>query len=167
LPSKPRANGRTSFNIANSLLDDVNLRLLQMLQQDPRLSMSELARRVSMSAPAVTERVQRLERTGVIAGYRLDLDPRALGLPIAAYVRVRPGPRQLEKIAELAANTPQVTECHRITGEDCFLLKVQVAAVDQLESILDRFLSYGQTTTSIVQSSPVAPRSLPLETLEH
>ena len=115
-----------------------------------------------MSAPAVTERVQRLERAGVIAGYRLDVDPRALGLPIAAYVRVRPGPRQLEKIADLAVNTPQVTECHRITGEDCFLLKVQVAAVDQLESILDRFLSYGQTTTSIVQSSPVPPRSLPL-----
>jgi Lrp/AsnC family leucine-responsive transcriptional regulator len=150
------------LNISDGLLDEVNLRLLQLLDRNPRLSMSELARRVSMSAPAVTERVQRLERAGVIAGYRLDVDPRALGLPIAAYVRVRPGPRQLEKIADLAVNTPQVTECHRITGEDCFLLKVQVAAVDQLESILDRFLSYGQTTTSIVQSSPVPPRSLPL-----
>jgi Lrp/AsnC family leucine-responsive transcriptional regulator len=103
-----------------------------------------------------------LERAGVIAGYRLDVDPKALGLPVAAYVRVRPAPRQLEKIAELAASTAEVTECHRITGEDCFLLRVQVAAVDQLEGILERFLSYGQTTTSIVQSSPVPPRSLPL-----
>jgi Lrp/AsnC family leucine-responsive transcriptional regulator len=126
------------------------------------MTMAELARRVSMSAPAVTERVQRLEQRGVIAGYRLDVDPKALGLPIAAYIRVRPGPRQLEKIAELASNTPEVTECHRITGEDCFLLKVQVGAVDQLESILDRFLPHGQTTTSIVQSSPVPPRPLRL-----
>ena len=162
-----QGNGRTTFKMGGVLLDDVNLRLLQLLQQDPRLTMSELARQVSMSAPAVSERVQRLERSGVISGYRLEVDPKALGLPIAAYVRVRPGPRQLEKIAELAANTPQVTECHRITGEDCFLLKVQVAAVDQLEGILDRFLSYGQTTTSIVQSSPVPPRSLPLPQRAH
>lgn len=129
-------------------LDEVNLQLLQLLQDEPRLTMTALARRVGMSAPAVTERVQRLEEAGVIAGYRLDIDPRALGLPVAVYVRVRPGPRQLQKVAQLAIDTPQVVECHRITGEDCFLLKVQVEAIDGLETILDRFLPYGQTTTS-------------------
>ena len=126
------------------------------------MNMSALARRVGMSAPAVTERVQRLEETGVIRGYRLDVDPATVGLPVAAWVRVRPGPGQLMKIAEMAADMPEVVECHRITGDDCFLLKVHVAAVDQLETVLDRFLLHGQTNSSIVQSSPVPPRMLQL-----
>jgi len=152
----------SGFGAANGALDRVNLQLLEHLGSDPRLTMAELARRVQMSAPAVTERVQRLEEQGVIAGYRLELDPKALGLPISAYVRIRPGPRQLLKIAELAQGMPEVVECHRITGEDCFLLKVYVAAVEDLEAVLDVFLPYGQTTTSIVQSSPVPRRGLPL-----
>jgi Lrp/AsnC family transcriptional regulator, leucine-responsive regulatory protein len=124
--------------------------------------MSALARRIGMSPPAVTERVQRLERAGVVAGYRTEVDPAALGLPVAAFVRVRPGPGQLEKVAQLAARIPQVSECHRVTGDDCFLLKVHVAAVDELDEVLDQFLRYGQTNSSIVVSSPVPPRPLPL-----
>jgi len=135
---------------------------LRELLDDPRVTIAALARRIGMSAPAVAERIQRLQETGVIAGFRLDLDARALGLPLAAYVRVRPMPGQLQKIAELAKRTPQVVECHRITGEDCFLLKVHVAAIDQIEAVLDAFLAFGQTTTSIVQSSPVPLRALPL-----
>jgi Lrp/AsnC family transcriptional regulator, leucine-responsive regulatory protein len=143
-------------------LDPTNLRLLDELQRNPRISMSELARRLGMSSPAVTERVQRLEAEGVITGYRLELDPRALGWPVAAFVRIRPGPGQLKRIAELAQRTPEVVECHRITGEDCFLMKVHVPEIDRLEEVLDRFLLYGQTTSSILQSSPVPPRPLPL-----
>jgi len=125
------------------------------------MSMSALARRVGLSAPAVTERVQRLAESGVIRGYRLDVDPAAVGLPVAAWVRIKPGPGQLKKIAELATTIPELVECHRITGEDCFLAKVHVAALDQLEDVLDRFLLYGQTVSSIV-SSPVPPRMVPL-----
>jgi Lrp/AsnC family leucine-responsive transcriptional regulator len=143
-------------------LDPVNLRLLDELSRNPRITMSELARRLGMSSPAVTDRVQRLEVNGIITGYRVDLDPRALGWPVAAFVRIRPGPGQLTRIAELAQNTPEVVECHRITGEDCFLLKVFVTEIDKLEDVLDRFLMYGQTTSSIVQSSPVPARPLPL-----
>ena len=143
-------------------LDPVNVRLLNELQRNPRISMSELARRLDMSSPAVTDRVQRLEDNGIITGYRLELDPRALGWPVAAFVRIRPGPGQLTRIAELARDTPEVVECHRITGEDCFLLKIYVAEIDKLEEVLDRFLMYGQTTSSIVQSSPVPVRALPL-----
>jgi Lrp/AsnC family leucine-responsive transcriptional regulator len=143
-------------------LDPVNLRLLDELSRNPRITMSELARRLGMSSPAVTDRVQRLEANGIITGYRVDLDPRALGWPVAAFVRIRPGPGQLTRIAELAQNTPEVVECHRITGEDCFLLKVFVTEIDKLEDVLDRFLMYGQTTSSIVQSSPVPARPLPL-----
>jgi Lrp/AsnC family leucine-responsive transcriptional regulator len=156
------AKAGARFQNSKAGLDAVNVRILHALAGDPRLSMSALARRVGLSAPAVTERVQRLEQAGVIRGYRLDIDPAALGLPVAAWVRVRPGPGQLTKIANLAVEIPEVVECHRITGEDCFLLKVYVPAVDQLETVLDRFLLYGQTTSSIVQSSPVPPRSVAL-----
>jgi Lrp/AsnC family leucine-responsive transcriptional regulator len=140
----------------------VNVRVLSELHGNPRLSMSELGRRVGMSAPAVTERVQRLESAGVITGYRMDVDPAALGLPITALVRIRPGPGQLPKIARTARDTPQVAECQRITGEDCFLLTVHARSLADLEQILDRFLLFGQTTTSIVVSTPVPPRPLPL-----
>ena len=148
--------------LKSDVLDAVNLRLLSELRANPRLSMSELARRVGMSAPAVTERIRRLESAGVILGYRMELDPAALGLPVAALVRVRPGPGQLPKIARVAQEMPQVTECHRITGEDCFMLKLHAASIGEIEELLDRFLLYGQTTTSIVVSTPVPARSLPL-----
>lgn len=147
---------------STELLDDVNRRLLAHLQQDPRLTMSALGRLVGMSSPAVTERVQRLERAGVIRGYRLDVDPAALGLPVTAWVRVRPGPRQLAKIADLAAGLPNVSECHRITGEDCFLIKLHAATIESITETLDKILLYGQTVTSIVHSSPVPPRALPV-----
>jgi Lrp/AsnC family leucine-responsive transcriptional regulator len=148
----------------SKLLDAVNVRLLAELHGNPRLSMSALARRVGMSAPAVTERVQRLETAGVILGYHMDVDPAALGLPVTALVRIRPGPGQLPKIAQAARETAQVAECHRITGEDCFLLRVHAPSIGELEEVLDRFLLFGQTTTSIVVSTPVPPRPLPLPT---
>jgi Lrp/AsnC family leucine-responsive transcriptional regulator len=138
------------------------LRLLAELRDDPRLTMAALARRVGMSAPAVTERVRRMEEAGVIRGYRLDLNPAALGLPISAYVRVRPNPGQLSRVADVAARIPEVVECHRVTGDDCFIMKVHFPAMDQLDRLLDRFLLYGTTTTSIIQSSPVPRRPAPL-----
>ena len=126
------------------------------------MSTSELARRIGMSAPAVRERVGRLEESGVIRGYRLDINPAAVGLPVAAWVRIRPGPGQLPKLAELAERTPEVSECHRISGEDCFLLKVHVRAIEALEDVLDKFLVHGQTTSSFIVSTPVPPRSVTL-----
>jgi Lrp/AsnC family transcriptional regulator, leucine-responsive regulatory protein len=162
LPAKQRQSRQNSYDQPGQILDEVNLRLLAELQASPRLSMAELARRTGMSAPAVTERVQRLERAGVIAGYRLDIDPAAVGLPVTAFTRIRPMPGSLPKIAELAASLPQVTECYRITGEDCFLIKLHAPAIDQLEAVLDRFLAYGNTTTSLVVSTPVPRRPPPL-----
>jgi len=148
--------------LGRTALDDINLQLLTELSENPRLSMSELGRRVGLSAPAVTERVQRLEAAGVITGYRLEIDPAALGLPVTALVRIRPGPGQLPKIARTAREIPQVVECHRITGEDCFFLKVHAPSIPELEEILDQFLLFGQTTTSIVVSTPVPVRPLAL-----
>ena len=144
------------------LLDATNLRILEELQADARLTMAELGRRVSLSPPAVADRVQRLERSGVISGYHAAVDPKAVGYPIAAVVRVRPASRQLHKIPEVARELPEVVECYRITGEDCFFVKLHLRSMEDLEGILDRFVLYGQTTTSIVHSAPVAPRPLPL-----
>jgi Lrp/AsnC family transcriptional regulator, leucine-responsive regulatory protein len=151
-----------SLQISDQLLDARNVQILALLAGNPRMSVSELARTVGMSAPATRERIQRMEDAGVIRGYRLEIDPVALGYPITAVIRVRPMPGKLPKIAELAVAMPQVMECHRITGEDCFVLKVGLDSLDNLDVILDQFLVYGQTTTSIVQSTPVAPRHLPL-----
>ncbi|HET6748597.1 MAG TPA: Lrp/AsnC family transcriptional regulator [Actinomycetes bacterium] len=151
-------------NTIDGLLDAVNRRLLRELQADARLSLAELGRRVGLSAPAVGERLQRLQEAGVVRGYRAELDPAALGLPLGVIIRVRPAAGELPKVAELARQTPEVVECHRITGEDCFFMKLQVRDVAHLEEVIDRFLLFGQTTTSIVQSSPVAARGLPLGT---
>ncbi|MGH7155450.1 MAG: Lrp/AsnC family transcriptional regulator, partial [Acetobacteraceae bacterium] len=104
------------------LLDARNLDLLRLLRANPRIPVSELARGVGMSAPAVRERLQRLEESGVIAGYRVELDPAALGYPVEAMVRVRPAPGQLSRIADLAKRMPEVVECRRVAGEDCFIL---------------------------------------------
>jgi len=144
-------------------VDETNRRILEALQADARLSMAELGRRVSLSPPAVADRVQRLERAGVITGYHAIVDPKAIGFPLAAVVRVRPASRQLHKIPEVAREIPEVVECYRITGEDCFFVKLHLRAMEDLEPILDRFVLYGQTTTSIVHSAPVGPRPLPID----
>jgi Lrp/AsnC family transcriptional regulator, leucine-responsive regulatory protein len=144
------------------LSDPVHVQILKALAANPRIPNAELARTVGMSGPAVRERVQRLEEVGLIRGIRLDLDPRLLGYPVAIMVRIRPLPGQIQKIIELAQNTPRVVECHRVTGEDCFVMRLHLESIDVLDSVLDSFLLYGQTTTSIIQSSPVPLRSLPL-----
>jgi len=141
-----------------NLLDTTNRLLLTELQQNARLSLAELGRRANLSAPAVADRLQRLEEAGVITAYRAEVDPRAVGYPVSAIVRIRPATRQLHKIPALAREIPEVVECHRVTGEDCFVLKLHLRAIGDLEALLDRFIVYGQTTTSIVHSSPIAGR---------
>jgi len=143
-------------------LDDTDRKILGELVSDGRVSFAELGRRVSLSSPAVAERVQRLERAGVITGYRAELDPRALGFELTAIVRVKPSPRRLPRVAELATQIPEIAECHRITGEDCFYLKVHLRSIDEPAPLLDRFLDYGETTTSLVNNSPVPRREPPL-----
>jgi Lrp/AsnC family transcriptional regulator, leucine-responsive regulatory protein len=145
------------------LIDQANRSLLAELQTDARLSLAELGRRVGLSAPAVAERIERLEQQGVIRGYRADVDPAAVGFPLSAVIRIRPAPRERQKAAELASRMPEVVECHRITGEDCFLVTAHVRSVTHLEEVIDQIGVFGQTTTSIVQSSPVRARGIALE----
>jgi Lrp/AsnC family transcriptional regulator, leucine-responsive regulatory protein len=147
--------------IKDLALDDTDRQIIGELARDGRISFAELGRRVSLSSPAVTERVRRLEQLGVITGYRADIDPRALGYALTAIIRVKPAVRQLSKIAELAAEIPQIEECLRITGEDCFYMKLHLGSIEELPSVLDRFLLYGETTTSIVNATPVPRRDPP------
>ena len=144
-------------------MDATNLRLLAELQADARLSLAELGRRVGLSSPAVAERLQRLEQEQVILGYHARLNPRKLGMALTAVIRVRPAPRQLHNVGQLAQRTPEVVDCRRITGEDCYIMTAHVRSVEHLEEVIDRFAAHGQTTTSIVQSAPVAGRGMNLE----
>jgi Lrp/AsnC family leucine-responsive transcriptional regulator len=142
-------------------LDAIDHKILVELSSDGRVSFAELGRRTNLSSPAVTERVKRLEQAGVITGYRAEIDPRALGYQLTAIVRVKPAVRQLSKIAELAAQIPQIAECLRITGEDCFYVKLHLGSIEELPTVLDQFLLYGETTTSIVNATPVSRRDPP------
>jgi Lrp/AsnC family leucine-responsive transcriptional regulator len=143
-------------------MDDLDRKIVGELLTDGRVSVAELGRRVSLSPPAVTERLRRLEQTGVITGYRAEVDLRQLGYGLTAIVRVKPAPGRLPTVAALAQEIPEVVECHRITGEDCYFLRVALRSIDELGPLLDRFLDYGETTTSIVNASPVPRRDPPL-----
>jgi Lrp/AsnC family transcriptional regulator, leucine-responsive regulatory protein len=143
-------------------LDAIDRKIIVELSLDGRVPLAELGRRVSLSSPAIAERVQRLERAAVITGYRAEIDPRALGYHLTAIVRVKPAAGQLSRISELARQIPEVGECHRITGEDCFYLKVHLRSIDELSALLDRFLVYGETTTSLINASPVPRRDPPV-----
>jgi Lrp/AsnC family transcriptional regulator, leucine-responsive regulatory protein len=160
LPSNQRNSDGFAFGMP-SALDAIDRRIIAQLQAEPRLRVAELARRVGLSSPAVAERLRRLEDTGILS-YRAEVDPRALGYTICAIVRISPVGGGLRLIPQIAHDVPNVTECHRITGEDCYFMKVYLRSIDELEPILDLFTPHGRTTTSIVHSSPVPPRSLPL-----
>src|SRR3954453_15136436 len=155
-------NSRIS-SLDRQTADEIDRRILGELMPERRVSFAELGRRVNLSPPAVAERVQRLERAGGITGYRAELAPRALGYQLTAIVRIKPAPGRLPRVPELAEEVREVSECHRITGEDCFFLKVHLRSIDELGTILDRFLAYGETTTSLINASPIPRRDPPLD----
>lgn len=140
------------------LLDEIGWKILQELQEHARLSFAELGRRVGLSIPAVTERVRRMEDAGIITGYHADIDPEKVGLPITAFIRMNIVGDMTPRLTALLKELPEISECHRGTGGDSFIMKVNVASVHHLERLIDRLLPFGTTTTSIVLSSPVAKR---------
>jgi Lrp/AsnC family transcriptional regulator, leucine-responsive regulatory protein len=144
-------------------LDATDRRLLAELQADARLSLAELGRRVGLSSPAVAERLRRLEGDGVISGYHAKVDPARLGFGLGVLVRIRPAPRQLAAVAQLARETAEIVECLRVTGDDCYVMTAHVRDVVHLEEIIDAFAAYGQTTTSVMQSAPVPRRGVAVD----
>jgi Lrp/AsnC family leucine-responsive transcriptional regulator len=148
-------------------LDAVDWRILEELQANGRITYTELGRRVSLTAPAVADRVRRLEEARVVRGFRADLDPAAIGYPVTAFVRWTASGQDCAHLAEVARGFPEVVECHRITGEASYLLKVVARDVAHLEAVIDRLMPWGSTVTSVALSSPVRHRVLgPPEALE-
>jgi Lrp/AsnC family leucine-responsive transcriptional regulator len=148
----------------NGPLDAIDVALVRLLARDARATMADLARAVGLSPPSVAERVRRLEEAGVIRGYAAVVDPAALGLSLAAYIRIRPLPGLLGKVAEVLLGLSAIVECDRVTGEDCFVAKAHVRSVAELEALIDEIIPYAMTNTSIIQSSPVRPRLSSLST---
>ncbi len=146
----------------NGGVDATDVAILRALAEDARVTMADLARTVGLSAPSVTERVRRLEEAGIIEGYGARVDPVALGLPLAAYIRVRPMPGQMRKTVEVLQRLEAVVACDRVTGDDCFIAQAHLRSVEELEAIIDQIIPYAMTNTSIIQSSPVGRRLPPL-----
>ncbi|MCC4589745.1 Lrp/AsnC family transcriptional regulator [Xanthomonas campestris pv. cannae] len=141
-------------------LDAIDRAILATLAQDARMATSELARQIGLSAPATADRVRRLQQQGVIAGFTVELDPRALGYTLQAIVRVKPLPGQLHLVEELLQRIPEFVECDKVTGEDCFICRLYLRTIAHLDSILAKVTDRAETNTAIVKSTPV-PRRLP------
>jgi Lrp/AsnC family leucine-responsive transcriptional regulator len=134
-------------------VDDINWNILAALQSDARLSFSDLGRRVGLTAPAVAERVRRLEEAGVITGYRAVLNPEKLGRPIRAMIRVSAPEEHCQRLGGLVRELPAVLESHRVTGPDRLILKVAVPSVGDLDAVLKELSRYGTATASVILSS--------------
>jgi Lrp/AsnC family leucine-responsive transcriptional regulator len=142
------------------MTDDIDRKILGLLQEDARISYAELGRRVGLTTPAVIERVRKLEDGGIISGYRADIDTAKIGLPITAFIRMSITGVDYSHIIEVAQGSKEVLECHRGTGGDSFIMKVAVSSVEHLQEMIDRLTPYGITTTTIVLSSPVKQRAI-------
>ena len=139
-------------------LDALDARILSVLRADARTSVAELARIVGLSPPSASERIRHLEEKGVIEGYTVAIDPKAVGLPVAAWMRIRPMPGELKTVAEILRMMPEIVECDRVTGEDCFVARAHLKSIEDLERLIDQIIPHAMTTTSIIQSTLVRRR---------
>jgi Lrp/AsnC family transcriptional regulator, leucine-responsive regulatory protein len=142
----------------DKLLDDIGWHILTELQANARVSFAELGRRVGLSTPATAERVRRLEDAGIIQGYAVQLNRKQLGLPLSAFVQIRSPAGRCQSVAKALKTIPEVLECHRVTGQECYLLRVAFASMEHLERILDKLNPLGETISSVVVSTPLEHR---------
>jgi len=143
-------------------MDTTDHQLLEALQNDARVSYAELGRRVGLTPPAVAERVRRLETSGIISGYHAQVDLKKAGYGLVAFIRLSSAPELAKQLGRIAAETPEVLEFHHVTGTEGFVLKVAARSIEHLEKVIMQLLPYGQTTTSIVLSSPLTWRRIEL-----
>lgn len=144
------------------MTDETDRLLIEALRRDARASLKELGNTVGLSSPSVAERIRRLQDRGVITGFSVDVDPVALGYPLEAIVRIRPLPGKLHIVRELIEQTPQIVECDKVTGDDCYVARLFVRSMDEIDTILDRISDKASTSTSMIKSKTVARRHPPL-----
>ena len=140
------------------MIDELDQRILEVLLEDSRISLKALAGRVGLSSPGASERLRRLEERGVIRGFTIEIDPKALGYQLQAIVRIKPLPGMLHVVQKLIEDTPEFCECDKVTGDDCYIVRLHVRSIDQLDHILDRIADKAQTSTAIVKSQPIKRR---------
>jgi len=141
-------------------IDAVGRQILDILQNDGRTSFSDLGRKVGLSAPAVADRVRRFEELGIISGFAAQIDRARLGLCLTAFIRLKAASSVISDLRILAQETPEILECHLITGDDGFIIKVAAADVDHLDQIIQRFVPFGTTVSSIVLSTTVEQKPI-------
>ncbi|CAN7525605.1 Lrp/AsnC family transcriptional regulator [Trinickia sp. LjRoot230] len=144
-------------------LDDIDRKLLRLLSEDGRAAVADLAREIGLSGPSTTERIRRLEAQGVIGRFTIAIDPRALGYTMQAIVRVRPQPGQLHLVEEAIRRIPEFVECDKVTGDDCFICRLYLRSIEELDEILSKVTDRAETSTAIVKATPVERRLPPLE----
>ncbi|WP_457814067.1 Lrp/AsnC family transcriptional regulator [Sinorhizobium meliloti] len=144
------------------MVDELDRRILEILAANARVSLKELAQEAGLSSPSAAERLRKLEERGVLDGFTISVNPARLGYPLQAIVRIRPMPGMLHIVERLIQETPEFIECDKVTGDDCFIAKMLVRDMAELDTILDRIAEKAQTNTSIVKSSPVKRRLPPL-----
>ena len=142
--------------------DEIDQLLISALMQDSRSSLKTLASLSGLSSPSVAERIRKLQEREVIKGYTLEVDPKAFGYQLQAIIRIRPLPGQLQEVERQIQNIPQFTECDKVTGDDCFIARLHVRSIEQLDSLLDGLNAYAETNTSIIKKSPVKRRLPPM-----
>lgn len=143
-------------------MDEIDRRILNELINNSRLSLKELARLVGLSPPGASERLKRLEERGIIRAFTLEVDPALLGYPMQAIVRIRPLPGKLHIVQDLIREIPEFGECDKVTGDDCFIARLYLQSIEQLDAILDRIADKAETNTSIVKGQPIKRRAPPL-----
>ncbi len=144
-------------------LDKTDARLLEALAENARAPMKELAQAIRLSGPSTSERVQKLEARGVIRRFTIDLNLKALGYTLEAIVRLKPRPGQLHQVQHMIENEKRFISCDKVTGEDCFIARIILMSIDELDPLLDAFHDRAETNTSIVKSVPIRGRLPPLE----
>lgn len=144
------------------MLDELDRRILEILAANARVSLKELAHEAGLSSPSAAERLRKLEERGVLDAFTISVNPARLGYPLQAVVRVRPMPGMLHIVERMIQETPEIVECDKVTGDDCFVAKMLVRDMEQLDALLDRIAEKAQTNTSIVKSTPVKRRLPPL-----
>jgi Lrp/AsnC family leucine-responsive transcriptional regulator len=143
-------------------LDSIDRKIIQALAESARMTLKELSGLAGLASPSVAERLKRLEERGYIRGYTVVIDPQAIGYGVQAIVRMNPLPGALREVERMIQETPAFIECDKVTGEDCFIGRLYLRTIDELDLILDRFHDYAQTNTAIVKSQPVKRRLPPL-----